>query len=96
MIKIDDYFVKKILKNDNNNLFSYIHPNTITFIGIACNLYILYLLQFIGTEKFDYFLIGFLLFVRYFCDSLDGAVARKYKKTSKLGNFLDSFSDGIE
>lgn len=93
MINIDDYLVNNLLKIDNCDLFSYVHPNTITIIGIICNLYLLYLVQFIGTEKLDYVLIGLLLFIRYFCDSLDGAVARKYKKTSKLGNFLDSFSD---
>ena len=33
------------------------------------------------------------LVIRYFCDILDGAVARKYNKTSKLGGYLDTIDD---
>jgi phosphatidylglycerophosphate synthase len=93
MINIDDYLVNYMMDNDKCDLFSYIHPNVITFIGIICNFYILALTSNINTCELDYMLIGLIFIIRYFSDSLDGAVARKYKKTSKIGNFLDSFSD---
>ena len=31
--------------------------------------------------------------IKFFCDCLDGAVARRYNKTSKLGGYLDTISD---
>lgn len=37
-------------------------------------------------------LIGIILY-RYLTDILDGCVARKYKKTSKLGGYLDTIND---
>ena len=36
-----------------------------------------------------------MLFLRFLADCLDGAVARKYKKTSKIGHLLDTVSDII-
>jgi phosphatidylglycerophosphate synthase len=35
------------------------------------------------------------MWIRQLCDTLDGAVARKCKTTSKLGGFLDSIADHI-
>ena len=38
--------------------------------------------------------IGLILFiVRLICDCLDGMVARKYDKKTKLGGFLDTLGD---
>ena len=33
------------------------------------------------------------MFIRYSCDCLDGAVARKYNKVSDIGGFLDTVAD---
>ena len=77
-----DYLVSKLkfLKN--------IHPNIITFFGIFLNVLIYYSLDL----KLLLPLL-FLLFLRYLTDCLDGAVARMYKKVSKLGGYLDTISD---
>jgi phosphatidylglycerophosphate synthase len=39
------------------------------------------------------FIVGIALFIRYSCDCLDGAVARKYKKVSDVGGLLDTIAD---
>jgi phosphatidylglycerophosphate synthase len=36
-----------------------------------------------------------MLFLRYLADCLDGGVARKYDKKSKLGGLLDTISDSV-
>tara|TARA_B100000524_G_C23467959_1_gene305001 strand:- start:223 stop:612 length:390 start_codon:yes stop_codon:yes gene_type:complete len=41
------------------------------------------------------FLANIYLVIRFFTDILDGAVARKYNKTSKLGGYLDTTNDLI-
>jgi phosphatidylglycerophosphate synthase len=90
---------KKILFIDTDKLYSdylvsklkflkHIHPNVITFFGIFINVLIYYSLDL----KFLVPLL-FLLFLRYLTDCLDGAVARMYKKASKLGGYLDTISD---
>jgi len=72
------------------NLFKNIHPNIITFTGFICNILLpYYLLK--DKKKFA----NILLIIRYLSDSLDGAIARKYNKTSKLGGLFDSVSDSI-
>ena len=38
-------------------------------------------------------IIVLMIFLRYLADIIDGKVARKYKKTSKLGGYLDTISD---
>ena len=40
-----------------------------------------------------YFVV--ILFIRWLVDALDGEVARKYNKTSKIGGLLDTISDFI-
>ena len=69
-------------------LFKNIHPNVISLFGIICNLIILKLLN----EK-DIYKANIFIIIRYFCDILDGAVARKFNKTSKLGGYLDTIND---
>lgn len=66
----------------------YIHPNIITLMGLVTDLLILsfiihgYLIP-----------IGLGFFIRYSCDCLDGAVARKYNKVSDIGGLLDTIAD---
>lgn len=69
-------------------LFKDIHPNVISIIGIICNLV---LINFLHQNEF--YNANLILIIRYFCDILDGAIARKYNKTSKLGGYLDTIND---
>jgi phosphatidylglycerophosphate synthase len=68
--------------------FKHIHPNFISLFGMICNIFIIkYLLLR------EIYLANIFLAIRYFCDILDGAVARRYNKTSKLGGYLDTIDD---
>tara|TARA_B110001469_G_C9565347_1_gene280386 strand:- start:221 stop:736 length:516 start_codon:yes stop_codon:yes gene_type:complete len=87
LIKLDDLignneFILKYFKN--------ISPNIITLVGIVSNLIIYYLI------KNQYIFLGnILLIFRCLCDIMDGIVARRYKKTSALGGYLDTLNDFI-
>ena len=70
------------------NLFKNIHPNSITKVGILCNI----LIPFFLFKNYK-ILANMFLIIRYFTDILDGAVARKFNKTSKLGGLLDTICD---
>jgi len=87
LLKLDDYIADIFIRNVG--FLKYIHPNLITISGIIMNIYIYYLLN----NNSDKYILGICLFYRWLVDILDGAVARKYNKTSKLGNILDTFSD---
>jgi len=83
-----------------NSIFKNIHPNYITFIGLIANFGIFYYSlnnNFISTQNSfikNYF-IEICIFIKFITDILDGSVARKYNKKSKIGNFLDSIADSI-
>jgi len=64
------------------------NPNAITLFNIIPSLISLYYVY----HK-DYLLFFIFLIIRTVLDCLDGLVARKYNKTSKLGAFLDIFTD---
>jgi phosphatidylglycerophosphate synthase len=85
-INSDDYISNKIL--EKTSFFENIHPNIVTFFGIIANIII-----FKEIRENNYIFIGFLFIFRWLCDCLDGNIARKYKKTSDLGNYLDTLSD---
>ena len=76
----------------NIGLFKNTNPNTITIFGIILNIIILYFIEQPGTST-NKITVAILLLLRCIADILDGAVARKYKKQSKLGGILDTFSD---
>ena len=84
-MKLDDYIV-----NREWMLFPFkkIHPNFITVMGMASNILIIFFLL-----KGHIHLASLFLAIKFFCDCLDGAVARRYNKTSKLGGCLDTISD---
>lgn len=88
---IDNNITKIIISN--TDLFRYIHPNIITTIGLICNYFILINIDSITYKSINPYTFGLLIFIRWLSDCLDGAVARKYNKTSKLGNMLDTISD---
>ena len=67
-----------------------ISPNILTLSGVffvAIGSYFLYLEKFI--------LAGIFLTLGKLCDALDGALARKFGKTSIFGAFLDSVIDRL-
>ncbi|WP_456400968.1 CDP-alcohol phosphatidyltransferase family protein [Persephonella sp.] len=67
-----------------------ISPNVITIIGLLLILtgsVFLYLKSFL--------LGGFFILLGNLCDAVDGALARKFRKESKFGAFIDSVSDRI-
>lgn len=87
MLKIDDDI------GNNECLLSFfknVHPNTITISGIISNFIIL---KLINNKQIPF--ANLVLIFRFFTDILDGAVARKYKKSSKIGGLLDTISDCI-
>jgi len=89
-INSDNYIADKII--DNVYFLKYIHPNIITISGLIINFYIYYLLY---TPHSNIYLLTFFMIYRWLADCLDGAVARKYNKGSKLGHHLDTISDII-
>jgi phosphatidylglycerophosphate synthase len=80
--KYTDYVLSK------TDLFKYVHPNILSVLGLITDFFLLYFMT-IGAVA----LIGIALFIRYSCDCLDGAVARKYKKVSDIGGALDTLAD---
>lgn len=89
-LRIDDFVTNKIMKNET--FFKNIHPNIITISGLLMNFYIYYLLN---TPNNNIYLLTFCIIYRWLADCLDGAIARKYNKGSKLGHQLDTLSDII-
>lgn len=67
-----------------------LHPNIITLSGTIGTLLIW---KFHQDKR--YALVAFLIFYKWFSDALDGPVARKCDKRSKLGGLLDSITDYI-
>lgn len=71
-------------------LFKFVHPNTISIFGIICNFYIIKFLYYKNKH-----LANIVLIARYFADILDGAVARRFNKSSKIGGYLDTIDDVV-
>lgn len=84
-MKIDDDITEIIV---NTDIFRNIHPNVITIFGMILNVVLLH-----ANVANNHIYFGVVLIIRWLCDCLDGAVARKYNKTSKVGNILDTISD---
>ena len=85
-MNLDKKYTEYIL--DHTNIFKHVHPNVLSVLGLITDFFLLYFMT-IGSLV----LIGIALFIRYSCDCLDGAVARKYKKVSDLGGALDTLAD---
>lgn len=68
--------------------FRHIHPNYISLVGLATDVLILYAIL-----SNALWIVGLGLCIRYSCDCLDGAVARKYGKVSDIGGLLDTIAD---
>jgi CDP-diacylglycerol--glycerol-3-phosphate 3-phosphatidyltransferase len=87
-VKLDDKLTAYIL--GHFSFFKFISPNLITISGLLMNFLILYYIIY-G----DFLFTTILLILRYLADCLDGGVARKYNKKSKIGGALDTWSDTI-
>lgn len=88
-MKTDDWIVDNVFKNHLGQFCIYnIHPNVITMIALLLSLSLpmLYHLKL-------HLLLFAAIIIRQTCDCLDGAVARRCQKTSKLGGIMDSVAD---
>jgi phosphatidylglycerophosphate synthase len=87
---LDDYVADAFVKH--TNIFQNIHPNIITASSLVLNIFILIILLK-WRNGINIPLIGSILVFRCATDIFDGAVARKYNKSSKLGGYLDTIGD---
>lgn len=86
---IDNLIVNKFCKPVSDYVYKYnIKPNTITTIGLFSGLLHSYYLYY---YSFYYFTILYIF--TYYCDNLDGYIARKYNQGSKFGAYYDHISD---
>ena len=85
-INLDKQYVEYVLSK--TDIFKHIHPNFLSLFGLITDFFLLYFITFGAIP-----LIGIALFIRYSCDCLDGAIARKYKKVSDFGGALDTLAD---
>lgn len=89
----DKYLYQHVIE-PLSGYFKDVNPNLITIIGLPLSFgfFLLHLHPYGYSLFFPVFIISLL---RLFCDFMDGHVARKYNKCSKLGGFLDTLSDMI-
>jgi phosphatidylglycerophosphate synthase len=88
--KTDDYFMEKIDRFLPIFCKLNVHPNYITLIALVLSVGII----FLHLAHF-YWAVVFSIIIRQICDCIDGGVARKCNKTSKLGGALDNLADMI-
>lgn len=86
--ELDNLLTNEILKRFD--FFKFISPNAITISGIILN-FLIYVSIINKYQLITFILLSF----RYLADCLDGGVARKYNKSSKVGGLLDTISDNI-
>ena len=89
---IDNFIVFEFCEPVSNFLNTMnVSPNMITTIGVLSSLLCAY---FLYTKKI-YFFIIFYIFA-YYCDCLDGYMARKYNKQTVFGDYYDHMTDIIQ
>lgn len=71
------------------------HPNTITFFSLITGCLAGAAYWATDHSPFFYFVGAAMVVISGLADCFDGIVARKYGKTSALGDFLDHFFDRI-
>jgi phosphatidylglycerophosphate synthase len=72
-----------------------VHPNTITFVSLVTGCLAGLAYYWSNHSPAFFFVAGGLVAVSGLADVLDGLVARRYERTSRLGDFLDHFFDRI-
>jgi len=90
-----DVVISEYLVDNFELLFTHIHPNVITMLGIVLNYFINIFLNIKDKNKITTKQFYVFMFLRWIFDCLDGALARKFNKTSKLGHYLDTISDSL-
>ena len=85
----DDYIYEYI--KDLPKKVCFLEPNNITIFNYFITFFIIYLIY---NDKSLFIIVLFVLF-RTFLDILDGSIARKCDKGTKLGAKLDIFGDGL-
>lgn len=82
--KITDWILERF------NFFEHVHPNVLSCIGLLMDFVVLNALL-----THSLLITGVGMLIRYLCDCLDGAVARKYNKVSDIGGLLDTVADNV-
>ena len=72
-----------------------INPNTLTIFSLIAGVLAGFAYGFTHLSSWFYLLGGTMVAISGFADSLDGIVARMYKRITKKGDFLDHFCDRI-
>jgi phosphatidylglycerophosphate synthase len=89
-MRLDDYIADACVQK--TDLFKNISPNAITATSLILN--VLILMQLLQWRRgINFGLLAALFAARCATDIFDGAVARKYNKSSKLGGYLDTLGD---
>ena len=86
------YSIDKHIYNAINQLpnsYCMLEPNYITILNYFITFFIIYLIYY----DYSYLIIIIITIFRQFLDILDGAIARKCNKYSKLGEKLDIYGD---
>lgn len=84
---IDMYATYPLVRRASRHL-SLVHPNYITALCIFFKYCSIYTLQQLQLEP-----LVILMLIERFLDCLDGEVARRYQKCSRIGHCLDKYSD---
>lgn len=91
MWQTDEWIVKNIFEDHLGIACKYkIHPNLVTVVALVLSA----LIPFMHIYKL-YFLVFFSIIIRQLCDTLDGSIARKCEKVSRIGGLLDTIADTI-
>ncbi len=91
--RVRDFFERKIFEPLALR-FSFLGPNSATFLGFLCSLASAYFFFNWHSQHFLLYAAFFLLLSGFF-DALDGAIARVSGKVTKFGGFLDSIVDRL-
>ena len=89
---IDNFIVHQLCEPVSETLYKHkIYPNIITIIGFI-------LAKFGFICLYYYKIYHFMIFniLAYYCDCLDGFIARKYKQQTKFGDYLDHITDLLQ
>jgi phosphatidylglycerophosphate synthase len=86
-MSVDEHIAKYMV--DSWSFLRYVSPNFITCCGMVCN-YLIHSCIFKPNMKITVFV---LFNIRCLSDILDGAVARKYNKKSRVGHIMDTVCD---
>jgi len=68
----------------------YIHPN---YISILCCIFKYYGIVYMYST--NYIILGLCIFIERLLDCLDGEVARVYDKRTRIGHYIDKYSDVV-